>query len=291
MRSLFVIAAFLLASAAQAARPHRVIGNIYFVGQDDLASFLIATPKGNMLINTGFDFSVPEIRQSAKMLGLRFEDIKILLVTHAHSDHAGGLALVKKLTGAKMLAIEEEAELLNTGGKTDYLFGSAGWFAPVKVDRTFKDGEKIELGGTEITPHLTPGHTKGSTSYSIEITENGKLYHVLIANLPNLNDGVNFIHNSKYPNIVEDYTRAFEVLKALPCDVFLSSHTNSYMLTAKWRRGMPYNPETFVDPAGYQTAVLRAEQRFLRELKQQRDEEQFTHDRLNFKDLKEPAAQ
>ena len=284
------VAALSLASVAMAAPPHRVIGNIYYVGEDDLACFLIVTPKGNILINTGYEFSVPVIQAGTKALGFRFEDIKMLMVTHAHSDHAAGMAKVKKLTGAKMWAIEQEAELLNTGGKTDYLFGVAGWFPPVKVDHIFKDGEKIELGGTVITPHLTPGHTKGSTSYSIEITENGKLYHVLIANMPNMNDGVNFIDDPKYPNIVADYTHAFEVLESLPCDVFLSSHTGAYKLTEKYHRGMAYSPETFVDPQGYRDAVARAKQRFFAEVKEERDEEQFNHDRLNFKDLKEQGT-
>ncbi|HWE53402.1 MAG TPA: subclass B3 metallo-beta-lactamase [Bryobacteraceae bacterium] len=295
MRSFVLTAALSLAAVtlphtAQAAPPHRVIGNIYYVGEDDLASFLIVTPEGNILINTGYEFSVPVIRAGAKSLGFRFEDIKILLVTHAHSDHAGGLAKVRKLTGAKMWAIEQEAELLNTGGKTDYLFGSAGWFEPVKVDHVFKDGDKIELGGTVITAHLTPGHTKGSTSYSMEVTENGKLYHVLVANMPNMNEGVNFIDDPKYPNIVADYTHAFEVLESLPCDVFLSSHTGAYRLTAKYHRGMPYSPETFVDPEGYREAVARAKQRFFAEVKEQRDEEQFNHDRLNFRELKEQGT-
>ena len=292
MRSFLLIAAValgaLLNPEAAAAPPHRVIGNIYFVGEDDLACFLIVTPKGNILINTGYEFSVPVVRAGAKSLGFRFEDIKILLVTHAHSDHAGGMATVRKLTGAKMLAIEQEAELLRTGGKTDYLFGTLGEFAPVKVDRTFKDGDKIELGGTVISAHLTPGHTKGSTSYSMEITENGRLYHVLIANMPNMNEGVNFINNPEYPNIVEDYTRAFEVLKSLPCDVFLSSHTGSYRLTSKYHRGMPYSPDTFVDPYGYRDALARAEARFLAEVQEQRFEEKSNHDHLNFKDLQDP---
>ena len=282
--------AALLATTAEAAPPHRVIGNIYYVGEDDLASFLIVTPKGNILINTGYEFSVPVIRAGAKSLGFRFEDIKILLVTHAHSDHAGGLAKVRRLTGAKMWAIQQEAELLSTGGKTDYLFGSAGWFEPVKVDRIFQDGDKIELGGTSITAHLTPGHTKGSTSYSMEITENGKLYHVLVANMPNMNDGVNFIDDPGYPNIVADYMHAFDVLESLPCDVFLSSHTGAYRLTAKYRSGMPYSPDTFVDPDGYRNALARAKERFIAEVQEQRDEEKFNHDRLNFKDLKDTVT-
>lgn len=273
----------VLSAPANAARPHRIIGNVYYVGQDDLACFLIVTPKGNILINTGFEYTVPAIRESIKSLGFKYADTKILLNTHAHSDHAGGLAVVRKQTGAKMWALEQEAELLTTGGKTDYLFGWAGWFAPVKVDRVFKDLEPITLGDTTLIPHWTPGHTKGSTSYSLEITENGKLYHVLIANLPNMNEGVNLLNNDRYTNIVEDYIKGIEVLKALPCDIFLSSHTTAYRLEAKYRKGLPYDPERFVDPDGYRRALARAEERFYRELQQEKDEEKFAHDYRNFK--------
>jgi metallo-beta-lactamase class B len=284
----FLMVLLLITGSATAAPAHRMIGNVYFVGQDDLCSYLIVTPKGNILINTGFEFSVPVIRAGAKTLGFRFEDIKILLVTHAHSDHAAGLATVKKLTGAKMWALEQEAPLLESGGKTDFLFGSDGWFNPVKVDHIFQDGDKIELGGTVITAHWTPGHTKGSTSYSMEITENGKLYHVLIANLPTTNDGVSFVHNEKYPNIVEDYLHTFTVLKSLPCDIFLSSHTTQFHFNAKYHRDTPYTPERYYDPLGYQVEVQRLEQRFYAEVQQQREEEQYTHDHLNFRELKEP---
>lgn len=288
MRTLVLYAAVcaaLVATAqpAKAARPHRIIGNVYFVGQDDLACFLIVTPKGNILINTGFEYTVPAIRENIKLLGFKYADTKILLNTHAHSDHAGGLAVVRKQTGAQMWALEQEAELLSTGGKTDYLFGWAGWFAPVKVDHIFKDLEPISLGGTTLIPHWTPGHTKGSTSYSLEVNENGKLYHVLVANLPNMNEGVNLLNNDRYTNIVEDYIKGIEVLKALPCDIFLSSHTTAYRLEAKYRKGLPYDPERFVDPEGYRRAVARAEERFYRELQQEKDEEKFAREYRNFK--------
>jgi metallo-beta-lactamase class B len=287
--SFFLAVALIFSGDAMAAPAHRMIGNIYFVGQDDLCSYLITTPKGNILINTGFEFSVPVIKKGTQQLGFKYEDIKILLVTHAHSDHAAGFATVKKQTGAKMWAIEQEAPLLESGGKTDFLFGSDGWFNPVKVDHVFHDGDKIELGGTVITAHWTPGHTKGSTSYSIDITENGKLYHVLIANLPAINEGVSFVHNTKYPEIVDDYMRTFAVLRSLPCDVFLSSHTTQFHFNAKFHLDTKYNPERYVDPVGFRTELDRLEQVFFAEVQEQRDEEQWTHDRLNFKELKDPA--
>src|SRR5580700_2734141 len=162
-RFLMLLAALPLFAATppHVFPPFRIISNVYYVGDEDLCSYLITTPKGNILINTGYVFSVPEIQARMKILGFKYSDIKILLITHAHSDHAAGMALVKKQTGAKMMAIEQEVPLIESGGKTDYLFGSSGWFDGVKVDRVFKDGDKIELGGTELTAHLTPGHTQG----------------------------------------------------------------------------------------------------------------------------------
>jgi metallo-beta-lactamase class B len=284
LRFLALFATLTAALSAQAFPPHRIIGNIYYVGEADLSSFLIVTPKGNIIINTGYEYSVPEIKDSIKKLGFRYTDTKILLITHAHSDHAAGMATIKKQTGAKMMTIEEERELLETGGKTDYLFGNSGWFNPVKVDQTFKDGGTIELGGTVITAHLTPGHTKGATSYSIEVPENGKTYHVLIANLGVINPGTVFLHNDRYPNIAKDYARTFEIEKQLPCDVFLSSHAGHYGLRHKYRPGMPYSPETFVDPEGYLRAVERLEQSFLRHLEEERADEQAYKYHLHFKD-------
>jgi len=285
-RALLLAAAFpVLVSAQKLLPPLRIVGNLYYVGDNDLASYLIVTPKGNILINTGYEYSVPEIRSRIATLGFKFADTKILLVTHAHSDHAAGEAEVKKLTGAKMLAMQEEVDLLETGGKTDYLFGNSGWFPPVKVDRALKGGEKIELGGTEITAYLHPGHTKGSTSYAMEVTEGGKTYHVLIANLGNINDGTVLLHNPKYPKIVEDYARTFAAQKELACDIFLSSHAGQFGLLRKWRPGDPYDPNRFVDPDGYARAVERSEARFMRQLQEEREEDQAWKDHLKFKDV------
>ncbi|HML18197.1 MAG TPA: subclass B3 metallo-beta-lactamase [Bryobacteraceae bacterium] len=265
--------------------PLRIIGNVYYVGDDDLASFLITTPKGDILINNGFEYSAEEIRARMKMLGFKITDIKILLVTHAHSDHAAATATLKRITGAKLMAIEQETELLETGGRTDYLFGSSGWFPPAKVDRQFKDGDRIELGGSSLTAHLTPGHTKGSVSYSMDVAEGGRTYHVLIANLGSINPGTEFLHNDRYPKIREDYAATFRIQKELACDVFLTSHASQFGLLAKWKPGMPYDPERFVDPEGYHRAVERLEQRFLETVQAQRDEDQAARDYVNFKKI------
>ncbi|HLK47677.1 MAG TPA: subclass B3 metallo-beta-lactamase [Bryobacteraceae bacterium] len=275
-----------LAGFAQATFPAvRIIGNLYYVGDTDLAAYLVVTPKGDILINSGFEYSVKEIRDRMKSLGFRFADLKILLATHAHSDHVAAMATIKRLSGARMMAIEQEAELLETGGKTDYLFGSAGWFPPVKVDQTFRDGDKIELGGSTLTAHWTPGHTKGSTSYSMTIAESGREYSVLIANLPNLNEGTVLIKNPKYPGIVDDYARTFEVLRQLPCDIYLTSHAGQFGLLAKFQPGKAYSARRFVDPYGLPRILNRLEQAFIAELEQQQQEEQAIEDRKRFKDV------
>lgn len=284
--NLFLFLALPLVPFAQVRTPPvRIVGNLYYVGDTDLAAFLIVTPKGDILINSGFEYSVKEIRDRMKILGFRFSDIKILLATHAHSDHVAAMATIKRLTGARMLAIEQEAELLETGGKTDYLFGSAAWFPPVKVDQTFKDGDKIELGGASLTAYLTPGHTKGSTSYAMTISENGRDYHVLIANLPVLNEGTVLIKNPKYPGIVADYARTFDILRQLPCDIYLTSHAGQFGLRAKFQPGKPYNPNTFVDPYGLPRILNRLETEFAAELDQQEQEAQAIEDRKHFKDV------
>ncbi|HXA65035.1 MAG TPA: subclass B3 metallo-beta-lactamase [Bryobacteraceae bacterium] len=287
LRALVLLAAAfpLFAANSPIFPPFRILGNLYYVGDDDLASYLIVTPQGSILINTGYEFSVPDIRSRMKTLGFRFTDIKILLVTHAHSDHAAGMATMKKLTGAKMLAMEREAPLLESGGKTDYLFGSNGWFTPVKVDRTFRDGDKIELGGTELSAHLTPGHTKGSTSYTFDITEGGRTYHVLIANLGTINPGTVLVHNPDYPDIAGDYAQTFRILRALPCDIFLTSHASQFGLFSKYRPGMSYDPDRFLDHGIYLRVIDRQENAFLEQLEEEKADDQAWRDHKQFKDI------
>jgi len=287
LRALVLLAAAfpLFAANSPIFPPFRILGNLYYVGDDDLASYLIVTPQGSILINTGYEFSVPDIRSRMKTLGFQFTNIKILLVTHAHSDHAAGMATMKKLTGAKMLAMEREAPLLESGGKTDYLFGSNGWFNAVKVDRTFQDGDKIELGGTELTAHLTPGHTKGSTSYTFDITEGGRTYHVLIANLGTINPGTVLVHNPDYPDIAGDYAQTFRILRALPCDIFLTSHASQFGLFSKYRPGMSYDPDRFLDHGIYLRVIDRQENAFLEQLEEEKADDQAWRDHKQFKDV------
>ena len=260
---------FLLAVAAPAQPKdewrtpfpaHRIAGNVYYVGTYDLACFLITTPQGNILINTGIDGSAPLIRASVESLGFKVEDTKILLTTQAHNDHVAGMAEMKRMTGAKLLATDGDAPILEDGGKSDYLWTDPKYrFDPVKVDGRIKDGQIISLGGTDLTVYSHPGHTRGSASYGLTVAENGRNYRVLIANMGSINPGTVLIGNKKYPQIADDYARTFREQKKLECDIFLSSHASQYSLHEKWKPGQAYSPDTFVDPEGYKAAVARQE--------------------------------
>jgi metallo-beta-lactamase class B len=251
---------------------HRVVGNVYYVGTYDLACFLIATPQGNILINTGLDSSAPLIRSSIESLGFKLEDTKILLTTQAHYDHVAAMAEMKRLTRATLMATDGDAPVLEDGGKSDYLWTDPKFrFAPVKVDHRIKDGQKISLGGTELIAYSHAGHTRGSVSYGLTITENGKTYHVLIANMGSINPGTILIGNKKYPQIADDYARTFREQKKLACDIFLSSHASQYRLHEKWKPGQAYNPEAFVDSEGYKAAVERAEAAYLEWLAKEKE--------------------
>ena len=250
----------------------RMIGNVYWVGTYDLSSYLITTPQGHILINTGFPDSVPMILAGVEGLGFKFSDIKILTATHAHSDHVAGLAEIKRLTGARMVMESEDVPVVESGGKADFRFGddAAMRFEPVKVDQSLKDGDKISLGGTELTVHHHPGHTKGATSFSLNVQEGGRTYRVLIANMGSINPGVKVSGMPKYPNITQDYARTFHDQKEMSIDVWLASHAAQFRMHDKYKPGDPYNPQRFVDPAGFRSAVERLEKTYRDQLAQER---------------------
>ena len=252
--------------------PLRIIGNIYYVGTYDLACYLIVTPAGNILINTGLAGSASQIRSNVEQLGFRFTDIKLLLATHAHFDHVSAMAEVKRLTHAKLAATEAEVPLFESGGKTDFRFGedSGAWFEPVHVDQTLQDGQQVGLGGTNLTVHLHPGHTKGAASYEFVVAENGHDYRVLIANLPSINPGVTLINNPKYPTIMSDYAHTLVSEKDLHPDIFLASHASQFGLHRKYQPGDTYQPARFVDPAGYRAALDQLQAAFDAQLKRER---------------------
>ena len=253
-------------------QPFRIIGNVYWVGSYDLSTYLIVTPQGNILINTGVGDTAQKIKASVEQLGFKLADTKIITATHGHYDHVAGIAELKKMTGAKVVISERDRELLETGGKADFRFGDSpdARFEPVKVDQTFKDGEKISLGGTELTTHLHAGHTKGATSFTFNVQENGKTYRVIIANMPSINPGVTVTGMPKYPEIGKDYARTFLALKDMKIDVFLASHASQFRLHEKYKPGDAYNPERFVDPTGYLSSVQGLEKTYLEQLEKER---------------------
>lgn len=252
--------------------PFKILGNIYWVGTWDLSTYLITTPQGNILINSGLASTVPQIKAGIEQLGFKFSDTKILLATHGHWDHVAGLAQLKKMTGAKMIMSEPDAELLESGGKADFRFGDEpqSRFEPVKVDQQLKDGDKVTLGGTELTAHLHPGHTKGATSFTIEVREGAKTYRVGIVNMGSINPGVKVAGMPKFPGIAQAYARTFHDQKEMKFDVWLSSHAGQFKLHEKYKPGDAYNPERFVDPQGFHAAVDRLEKLYLDQLAQER---------------------
>ena len=252
--------------------PFKLIGNVYWVGTYDLSTYLITTPQGNILINTGLAETVPQIKSNVEKLGFKMADVKILTATHGHYDHVAGLAELKRMTGAKMMMSEQDVELLESGGKADFRFGDtpSARFEPVTVDQKFKDGDTISLGGTVLTAHHHPGHTKGATSFTLNVPENGKTYRVVIANMGSINPGVTVSGMPKYPGIAQDYARTFRRQKDMAIDVWLASHASQFGMHDKYKPGDPYNPDRFVDPKGFRAAVEKLENVYLEQLNRER---------------------
>jgi len=285
--ALFAVLAFAVKLGAQDPSwtrpfpPHRIAGNLYYVGSEDLASYLIVTPQGSILINSSLEASVPLIRKSIEQLGFRFSDIKILLISHAHYDHCAGSALVKELTGAKYFVMGADVPVVESGGRTDFQYGARKemQFPAAHVDRVLHDGDKVRLGGAVLTAHLTAGHTKGTTTWALDETEFGpsgsegaeghRTLHVVIVGSPNVNPGYKLVGNKAYPQIASDYSHGFEVLKGLPCDIFLGAHGGYYAMKAKYERWKGGERDPFIDPEGYKSYIADREASFEAELKRQ----------------------
>ncbi len=258
----------------EALPPFHIAGNLYYVGSADLASYLIVTPSGNILINSSLTSSPRLIQASIEKLGFRFSDTKILLIGHAHYDHCAGSAEILRLTGAKYMVMDEDVPVVESGGKADFQNGSEPdqQYPPAKVDRVLHDGDEVRLGGAVLTAHKTAGHTRGTTTWTLDETEAGKLLHVVIVGSPNVNPGYRLTGpHPSYPGIAEDFARGFAVLRSLPCDVFLGSHGLYFGMQAKLARLKAEGFRVFVDPEGYRSYIAEREATFKRELKRQKD--------------------
>jgi len=252
--------------------PFRIVGNIYWVGSYDLSTYLITTPQGNILINTGVGDTANQIKASVEQLGFKLADTKILTATHGHFDHVAGMAELKRMTGARLIVSEQDKELFESGGKADFRFGDTpgARFEPVKVDGTFKDSDTIALGGTVLTAHHHPGHTKGATSFTLDVRDSGKTYRVVIANMPSINPGVTVSGMPKYPGIGDDYARTFKAPKDMQIDVWLASHASQFHLHDKYQPGDPYDPNRFVDTQGFKAEVEQLEKTYRQQLARER---------------------
>jgi metallo-beta-lactamase class B len=240
--------------------PHKIIGNVYYVGTRSLATFLITTPEGHILINSDYERTVPVIRESVEKLGFKFSDIKIILGSHAHGDHMEGDALMKELTGAQVMAMAEDVpalERMRPGGKAH------------PIDRVLHDGDQVTLGGTTLVARLTPGHTLGCTTWTAKIAEGGRTYDMVIIGSVGVNPNFQLVNNKQNPTITEQYQQAYKILRALNADVPLGSHPAMYRMAEKYPK-IGQGPNPFIDPAGYKAELDIVENVFNRTLAEQR---------------------
>jgi acetyl esterase/lipase len=249
---------------------HKVIGNVYYVGSKDLATYLITTPEGHILINSGFDRTVPLIERSVESLGFKLTDVKVLLASHAHSDHVAGLARLQKLTGAKVYVMQGDDQVIASGGKGQYLYTADRW-DPCKVDRVLKDRDEVKLGGVTLVARMTPGHTRGCTTWTWKVEDGGKTYDVVVIGSPNVNPGYRLVNNKDYPEIAGDFARTFAVLKSLPCDVFLGAHGGYYGMVERHALLKKGTGNPFVNPEGYKEYVAQKERAFRKALAEQEE--------------------
>ncbi len=256
----------------QPFEPFKILENIYYVGASDVASYLITTNKGHILIDAGFEETVPMIEANVKKLGFDLKDVKIILNNHAHYDHAGGLKILKEKTDAKLYSVKEQAEVLENGAKNDFRFGDELSFSPVKVDKIIRDKQKIKLGKVKLKTHLTPGHTRGCTTFTTKIKhKKQKLNVIFLCSLSALD--YNLVDNPKYPNLSQDFTNTFNKLKQMKVDVFLGSHAQFFKMSRKvalMKKDRSTNP--FIDSKGFIDFVNRNEKAFYRKLNKQKAE-------------------
>jgi len=239
----------------------KIAGNLYYVGTADLAVYLVNTPQGNILINSDFKEDVPAIKKAIAQLGFKYADTKVILISHAHGDHDEATGVIQQETGAKLMVMEGDVvEEQSTAP------GRPG----AHVDRTLHDGDTVELGGAKLVAHLTPGHTKGCTTWTLQVQDGGRTLNAVIIGSPNVNPGFVLVGNKNYPQIAEDYVKTFAVLKALPVDLFLGAHGAYFGLAAKYPKLNAGGPNPFIDPAGYKAYVEERDQAFQKEWARQK---------------------
>ena len=243
--------------------PFHIIGNIYYIGSKGLACYLITTPAGNILLDTGYPDMAPQIEGNIQTLGFKLTDTKILLNSHAHIDHGGGMAEFKTATGGQLVGMAEDAPYFESGGHNDVMFGDRNLFPPVHVDRVIHDKDTVTLGGVTLTAHLTPGHTPANTTWTMVTTDKGKSYNVVFFGIVTPFPNTNFTGNPLYPNLKADWQKTMDVLPTLKCDIFLGSNAAFYNMEQKHDALLANaDPNPFIDPAGCKAFVDRGEATF-----------------------------
>src|SRR3989441_4984276 len=253
---------------SEAIEPFHIVGNIYYVGARNIASYLITTPEGDIMIDTGTNEMHQVIRTNVARLGFKLQDIKILLSGHAHFDHVQGHAAMKKATGAKVMALGEDAAALSAGTDKSPL-GDEGW-EPVKVDRVLKDGDTVTMGGTTLRAVWTPGHTPGCTTWTTRVDEKGKPYSILFQACAGPNAGVKLVGNTKFPTLVEDTLRSFRIQKTLKPDIYLPMHPESYLAGKVEAIKAGKTPHPLLDPEGYAKLIADTETNFQKRVQEER---------------------
>ncbi len=253
--------------------PRHLVANIYYVGAVGVSSFLITSPAGHFLLDTGFADTVPIIQRGVQDLGFRLSDIKYILSSHAHNDHVGGHAKLQQLTGGTIVASAEDARLLAAGGANDYSPFPAELmrYTPVPAGRIVHDRETLTLGAVTMTAHLTPGHTRGATTWTLRISEKGQSYDVVFFSSTSVVDGTRLLHEPAYPTIVADYEATWTRLKSLPCDIWFAPHGGQFAMVQKLERlelGAGSNP--FIDPSGWKAVIAKGESDYRRQLEAER---------------------
>jgi metallo-beta-lactamase class B len=277
-RLAVLLGAVLLLGAAPASSqpslpttvpPFKIAGNLYYVGTSDATAFLFTSAAGHILVDTTYEKTAPFVADGIRALGFKLEDVKIILSSHAHFDHVGGHAMMKKLSGAEVVATAEDAINLESGGAKS--FDKIGSFAPVAVGRRLKDRDTVQLGGTTLTAHHVPGHTEGNTAWTTTVDENGRRYAVLIAPSMSINPGVKMVKNPAWPGVGDAYAASFKRLKAMRCDIFLAPHAAFFDLAGKRQKQQSgAGADAFVDPQGYHTFLDELEKNYLEQVRQER---------------------
>jgi metallo-beta-lactamase class B len=260
--NLFLSLARKVLKWEEPVEPAHIVGPIYFVGTAGLGAFIFTTSEGLILMNTGMPSSGPMIAESIRKLGFRPEDIKIMINGHAHIDHAGAFAWLKEQFGGELAVMREDVPAMESGDANDFKYANDFLYPPVKVDRVLRDGDIVRLGEVMLTAYLTPGHTRGATTWLATVVDNGTPYVVVFPDGAGFNPGYRLAKSPSYPGIAEDYRRTHHILEMLKPDIWLAQHNEYYDLEGKRQRAETEGVKAWIDPEGYRQFIAGKKRAF-----------------------------